>query len=105
MRLTPNAIGIISVKQAEQAASRAVKFYDDFIDFRGDILRRPPNSKNCRILWEYLFLLLQDKNYSSVIRWEDDTDMVFRIVQAEKLAALWGEFDVFFVSLLLNETI
>ena len=72
--------------------SRAVKFYDDFIDFRGDILRRPPNSKNCRILWEYLFLLLQDVNYSSVIKWEDETNMVFRIVQAEKLAALWGKF-------------
>lgn len=70
--------------------SRAVKFYDDFIDFRGDILRRPPNSKNCRILWEYLFLLLQDTNYSSVIKWEDESKMVFRIVQAEKLAALWG---------------
>lgn len=70
--------------------SRAVKFYDDFIDFRGDILRRPPNSKNCRILWEYLFLLLQDPSYSSVIKWEDDTKMIFRIVQAEKLAALWG---------------
>lgn len=70
--------------------SRAVKFYDDFIDFRGDILRRPPNSKNCRILWEYLYLLLQDNNYSSVIKWEDPVNMVFRIVQAEKLAALWG---------------
>ena len=70
--------------------SRAIKFYDDYIDFRGDILRRPPNSKNCRILWEYLFLLLQDPAYSSVIKWEDDTKMIFRIVQAEKLAALWG---------------
>jgi hypothetical protein len=72
--------------------SKAIKFYDDYIDFRGDILRRPPNSKNCRILWEYLFLLLQDNNYSSVIKWEDDVNMVFRIVQAEKLAALWGIF-------------
>ncbi len=77
-------------KNAEDGG-RAVKFYDDFIDFRGDILRRPPNSKNCRILWEYLFLLLQDTNYSSVIKWEDQANMVFRIVQAEKLAALWGK--------------
>ena len=70
--------------------ARAVKFYDDFIDFRGDILKRPPNSKNCRILWEYLYLLLQDDNYGNVIKWEDRMQMVFRIVQAEKLAALWG---------------
>lgn len=77
--------------EAGGSGGRAVKFYDDFIDFRGDILRRPPNSKNCRILWEYLFLLLQDPNYSSVIKWEDESNMVFRIVQAEKLAALWGK--------------
>jgi hypothetical protein len=79
--------------------SKAIKFYDDYIDFRGDILRRPPNSKNCRILWEYLFLLLQDNNYSSVIKWEDDVNMVFRIVQAEKLAALWGKIKFKFKSL------
>lgn len=70
--------------------NRAVRFYDDYIDFRGDLLHRPPNSKACRILWEYLYLLLQDSNYSSVIKWEDESQMVFRIVQAEKLAALWG---------------
>ncbi|RNA00062.1 Transcription factor ETV6, partial [Brachionus plicatilis] len=76
--------------KANEDPSRAIKFYDDHIDFRGDILRRPPNSKNCRILWEYLFLLLSNPSYSSVIKWEDDTKMIFRIVQAEKLAALWG---------------
>jgi hypothetical protein len=70
--------------------TRQIKFYDDYIDFRGDVLKRPPGAKNCRILWEYLYLLLQDKAYSSIIRWEDSVQMVFRIVQAEKLAALWG---------------
>ncbi len=74
----------------QEDPTRQIKFYDDFIDFRGDVLRRPPDSKNCRILWEYLYLLLQNTNYSSVIRWEDESQMVFRIVQAEKLAALWG---------------
>jgi hypothetical protein len=80
----------VSSQKNQEDPTRAVKFYDDFIDFRGDILRKPPNSKNCRILWEYLYLLLQDSNYSSVIKWEDESNMVFRIVQAEKLAALWG---------------
>lgn len=75
---------------AAAGGNRAVRFYDDYIDFRGDMLHRPPNSKACRILWEYLYLLLQDTNYSSVIKWEDESQMVFRIVQAEKLAALWG---------------
>jgi len=80
----------VGSQKNQEDPTRAVKFYDDFIDFRGDILRKPPNSKNCRILWEYLYLLLQDSNYSSVIKWEDEANMVFRIVQAEKLAALWG---------------
>lgn len=74
----------------EQLKTQSIRFYDDFIDFKGDILHRPSNAKNCRILWEYLFILLQDNSYRSVIRWEDDAHMVFRIVQAEKLAALWG---------------
>ena len=68
-------------------------------------MRRPPNSKNCRILWEYLFLLLQDNNYSSVIKWEDDVNMVFRIVQAEKLAALWGKIKIKFKFLILLKKI
>lgn len=81
---------ICPTSKNQEDPTRQIKFYDDFIDFRGDILHRPPDSKNCRILWEYLYLLLQNTDYSSVIRWEDDTQMVFRIVQAEKLAALWG---------------
>ena len=70
--------------------TRQIKFYDDYIDFRGDILKRPAGAKNCRILWEYLYILLQDNHYNAIIRWEDSVQMVFRIVQAEKLAALWG---------------
>lgn len=81
---------ICPTSKNQEDPTRQIKFYDDFIDFRGDILRRPPDSKNCRILWEYLYLLLQNPSYSSVIRWEDESQMVFRIVQAEKLAALWG---------------
>lgn len=81
---------ICPTSKNQEDPTRQIKFYDDFIDFRGDILHRPPDSKNCRILWEYLYLLLQNTSYSSVIRWEDETQMVFRIVQAEKLAALWG---------------
>ena len=81
---------ICPTSKNQEDPTRQIKFYDDFIDFRGDILRRPPDSKNCRILWEYLYLLLQNTAYASVIRWEDESQMVFRIVQAEKLAALWG---------------
>lgn len=46
---------------------------------------------DCRILWEFLFLLLADPNYESIIQWENKERMVFRIIQADKLAALWGK--------------
>ena len=67
---------ICPTSKNQEDPSRQIKFYDDFIDFRGDILRRPADSKNCRILWEYLYLLLQNASYASVIRWEDETQMV-----------------------------
>lgn len=45
---------------------------------------------DCRILWEFLYILLEDPSYEAIIHWEDREKMIFRIVQAEKLAALWG---------------
>lgn len=45
---------------------------------------------DCRILWEFLYILLEDDQYQSVIHWENREKMIFRIVQADKLAALWG---------------
>ena len=46
---------------------------------------------DCRILWEFLYILLEDDQYQSVIHWENREKMIFRIVQADKLAALWGK--------------
>ena len=91
-RVNKHPAGSLSTGHKNQEdPTRQIKFYDDFLDFRGDVLKRPPDSKNCRILWEYLYLLLQNNTYSTVIRWEDEAHMLFRIVQAEKLAALWGQ--------------
>ncbi|XP_075703332.1 transcription factor ETV7-like [Rhinoderma darwinii] len=46
--------------------------------------------KGCRILWDYLHKLLEDKRYESSIRWEDKELKIFRIVDPNKLAAFWG---------------
>ncbi|CAF2932342.1 unnamed protein product [Rotaria sp. Silwood2] len=70
--------------------TRQIRYYHDRIDFRGDILMKPPAAKNCRILWEFLYILLEDPHYESIIHWENREKMIFRIIQADKLAALWG---------------
>ena len=46
---------------------------------------------DCRILWEFLYILLEDPHYESIIHWENREKMIFRIIQADKLAALWGK--------------
>ncbi|XP_075703339.1 transcription factor ETV7-like, partial [Rhinoderma darwinii] len=46
--------------------------------------------KGCRILWDYLHKLLEDKHYESSIRWEDKELKIFRIVDPNKLATFWG---------------
>ncbi|CAF1207211.1 unnamed protein product [Adineta ricciae] len=71
-------------------SARQIRYYQDRIDFHGDILMKPKAAKNCRILWEFLYILLEDPLYESIIHWENREKMVFRINQADKLAALWG---------------
>ncbi|XP_068121665.1 transcription factor ETV7-like [Hyperolius riggenbachi] len=46
--------------------------------------------KDCRLLWDYLYHLLDDKRYESFIKWEDKDSRVFRVVDPNKLASLWG---------------
>ncbi|CAF3081361.1 unnamed protein product [Rotaria socialis] len=70
--------------------TKTIRYYHDRVDFHGDILMKPPGARNCRILWEFLYILLEDPSYESIIHWENREKMIFRIVQADKLAALWG---------------
>ncbi|XP_075052424.1 transcription factor ETV7-like isoform X4 [Mixophyes fleayi] len=46
--------------------------------------------KDCRLLWDYLYQLLADKRYEPYIKWEDKESKIFRVVDPNKLAALWG---------------
>jgi hypothetical protein len=92
-------------KDAGNDNTRQIRYYHDRIDFHGDILMKPKAAKSeiliflllsklfyldCRILWEFLYILLEDPIYESIIHWENRVKMIFRINQADKLAALWG---------------
>lgn len=101
-------------------STRQIRYYHDRIDFRGDILMKPPAAKSkfsccvwiylilfyidCRILWEFLYILLEDPNYESIIHWENREKMIFRIIQADKLAALWGMLLYMIQNLIRNKT-
>ncbi|KAL4623832.1 transcription factor ETV7-like [Arapaima gigas] len=45
---------------------------------------------DCRLLWDYVYQLLSDRRYESFIRWEDHESKVFRVVDPNGLARLWG---------------
>ncbi|KAL6473741.1 hypothetical protein MHYP_G00173020 [Metynnis hypsauchen] len=45
---------------------------------------------DCRLLWDYVYQLLSDSRYENYIRWEDRETKVFRIIDPNGLARLWG---------------
>ncbi|KAM3871725.1 LOW QUALITY PROTEIN: transcription factor ETV7 [Diretmus argenteus] len=44
----------------------------------------------CKLLWDYVYQLLCDQRYQPYIRWEDQESLVFRVVDPNGLARLWG---------------
>ncbi|KAM8864531.1 transcription factor ETV7 isoform 1-T5 [Spinachia spinachia] len=44
----------------------------------------------CRLLWDYVYQLLCDDRYQEYIRWEDRDSLVFKVVDPNGLARLWG---------------
>ncbi|XP_041083656.1 transcription factor ETV7 isoform X2 [Polyodon spathula] len=45
---------------------------------------------DCRLLWDYVYQLLADSRYEPFIRWEDRETKVFRVMDPNGLARLWG---------------
>ncbi|NXK74980.1 ETV7 factor, partial [Amazona guildingii] len=45
---------------------------------------------DCRLLWDYVYQLLSDSRYEPYIKWEDKEAKIFRIVDPNGLAQLWG---------------
>lgn len=54
----------------------------------------PFSSIDCRLLWDYVYQLLSDSRYENFIRWEDKESKIFRIVDPNGLARLWGNHKV-----------
>lgn len=52
------------------------------------------SSPECRLLWDYVYQLLCDDRYQEYIRWEDQDSLVFRVVDPNGLARLWGNHKV-----------
>lgn len=51
-------------------------------------------SLDCKLLWDYVYQLLSDSRYEAFIRWEDPDAMIFRVVDPNGLARLWGNHKV-----------
>uniref|UniRef100_K7BDQ0 Ets variant 7 n=1 Tax=Pan troglodytes TaxID=9598 RepID=K7BDQ0_PANTR len=45
---------------------------------------------DCRLLWDYVYQLLLDTRYEPYIKWEDKDAKIFRVVDPNGLARLWG---------------
>ena len=45
---------------------------------------------DCRLLWEFIYQLLQNPYYKEYVCWEKLDDFVFRINNPTGLAQLWG---------------
>lgn len=54
--------------------------------------RAPIDGKiaDCHLLWDYVYQLLLDARYQPYVRWEDKDAKVFRVVDPNGLARLWG---------------
>ncbi|KAK3727736.1 hypothetical protein RRG08_032691 [Elysia crispata] len=45
----------------------------------------------CRLLWEFVYQLLQDQRFSDLVSWESQSDLTFRINNQSGLADFWGQ--------------
>uniref|UniRef100_UPI003AADAD4D transcription factor ETV7 isoform X2 n=1 Tax=Centroberyx gerrardi TaxID=166262 RepID=UPI003AADAD4D len=57
---------------------------------RGPLREANGRIPECRLLWDYVYQLLCDDRYQAYIRWEDQGSRVFRVVDPNGLARLWG---------------
>ncbi|XP_042322031.1 transcription factor ETV7 [Sceloporus undulatus] len=68
------------------------------ICYRADVCSFPATSPDpvsgkiadCRLLWDYVYQLLCDSRYEPFIKWEDKEAKIFRVIDPNGLARLWG---------------
>ncbi|KAI6216090.1 hypothetical protein M3Y94_00462400 [Aphelenchoides besseyi] len=99
-QLLPNKHSTTHLGMSPMPGTSGCNDYDSSSDFGGGKIRknkdgrprkRSQHTKGNK-LWEFIRDALKDSNTCpSVVRWEDPEQGVFRIVESEKLARLWGE--------------
>ncbi|NXC18023.1 ETV7 factor, partial [Corythaeola cristata] len=81
------------------ARSNKVQVHQRSLHCRADAICSFPTSPSapvdgkiadCRLLWDYVYQLLSDSRYEPYIKWEDKEAKVFRVVNPNGLAQLWG---------------
>ncbi|BFZ04169.1 hypothetical protein BsWGS_07209 [Bradybaena similaris] len=70
--------------------------YDENMDFDpGRDLKYDISDQNdegvCRLLWEFIYQLLQDDKWSELVSWESVDELTFRIQNPTNLADAWGK--------------
>ncbi|NWX79915.1 ETV7 factor, partial [Alca torda] len=99
--LTLTLLGISSNPSAAPASGRSWALLSTCLLWLGwaeaicsfpTTLSAPVDGKiaDCRLLWEYVYQLLSDSRYEPYIKWEDKEAKVFRVVNPNGLAQLWG---------------
>ncbi|XP_072171790.1 uncharacterized protein [Diadema setosum] len=69
---------------------RSVDLDDVFLMDDDAFETRKAAGGDCRLLWDFLVQLLKNKTYTPYIRWEDQNQRVFRILDPVQIANLWG---------------
>ncbi|KAM4614876.1 transcription factor ETV6 isoform 2-T2 [Polymixia lowei] len=90
----------IALAQQQQQQQQQQLLQQDEVLYRNHVIMpvSPPEEQampigriaDCRLLWDYVYQLLSDSRYENYIRWEDPTSKVFRIMDPNGLARLWG---------------
>ncbi|CAG5124002.1 unnamed protein product [Candidula unifasciata] len=83
----------IHMEMGHQRGYVSVPYHEEIhITKKKDKKNRNNATKNGNHLWEFVRDLLRDpKTNPKLLKWEDKENGVFRFVQSEKVAQLWGE--------------
>ncbi|XP_034028406.1 transcription factor ETV7 isoform X2 [Thalassophryne amazonica] len=79
---SPPTLGNSTVQEPLNLSSRARS--------RSPLHKANGRIPECKLLWDYVYQLLCDDRYQEYIRWEDRDSFVFRVVDPNGLAHLWG---------------
>ncbi|XP_077695435.1 transcription factor ETV7 isoform X3 [Eretmochelys imbricata] len=102
--LSTSCLSHVGQPKSPNKASRRVEplnlsHHSPEVSYRAEIICSFPNTSpapvdgkiaDCRLLWDYVYQLLSDSRYEPYIKWEDKEAKIFRVVDPNGLARLWG---------------